>query len=102
MKKMFILCLTIAFLLALPQSAAAAQNASAAQNAEDDPGYDPLIRQSAYDAYEKVDSEESDVLLYAGKKRKIVAVGVDVWNGNGDIDWVKAKKAGDQIGRAHV
>lgn len=59
---------------------------------EEDPGalYD-LLRAAARDG-------EEAVLLEAGTTaRKVKAVGVDVWNGNGKIDWAKAKAAGVQF-----
>ncbi len=59
---------------------------------EEDPGYA---------AYEKAAAVEAgqDVLLYAGSggTRKIKAIGIDVWRGNGDIDWKKVKAAGVQF-----
>ena len=59
---------------------------------EADPGYlYDQLRAAAWD------SEEA-VLLEAGTTaRKVKAVGVDVWNGNGKIDWAKAKAAGVQF-----
>lgn len=59
---------------------------------EQDPGYlYDQLRAAAWD-------DEEAVLLEAGTNvRKVKAVGVDVWNGNGKIDWTKAKAAGVQF-----
>ncbi len=61
--------------------------------AEQDPGYlYDQLRQAA-------DEEDEGVLLQAGSgvASSVKAVGVDVWNGNGKIDWAKAKAAGVQF-----
>lgn len=88
LKKLLFVFMTLLILSAFPEKT------WASAGSEKDPGYDQLLKQAAY---EKDEPDNDDVLLFAGNKRKILAVGVDVWNGNGKIDWARAKKAGVQF-----
>ena len=74
------------------ETALETESESEAAQQEQDPGYlYDQLRQAAWDG-------EEAVLLEAGTNaRKVKAVGVDVWNQNGKIDWAKAKAAGVQF-----